>query len=897
MPDWKTEIRNRLASLKLEATREAEIIEELSQHLEDRYAELRSRGMSEGQATAIALEELSHSDALARGLKRVERTVPTEPPVWGAERRNLVGALAQDIRFALRTLRKDPGFTVVAVITLALGIGANTAIFSVINTVLLKPLPYRQPQQLVTLSESRGADRATDASYPDFLDWRAQANSLRPLAGYGMGAFTFTGGGSPETLLATRVTANFFATLGVKPALGRDFVAGEDGPNGAKVVILSHKFWVERFGSSPGAVGQTVRLDGEIFSIIGVLPEEFEFAPSDSPPLWVPLNPDPQYAFRRNLRWLRVIGRLGQDVSFPRAFAEMQAINARLSAAYPQENGAVRVVMGSLREQIVGRIRPLLLILSGAVSFVLLIACGNIASLLLARGLSRKKEIAIRMALGAGRARLLQQFLTESVLLALGGGALGLVGSQWFVRLMLASVPKAQLEIMPYLRSVRMEMPVLAFTFLAAVAAGIMFGLAPALQMSRVEVNDNLKEQTRGTAGRRTSRLRDAFVTAEIGLALVLLVSAGLMLRSMAALLNTNPGFRMENLLTFSIDLPSTSYKDDPSALRFEKNFTEQVRNLPGVLGVATVSRLPLTGSGNTVRFVFEGRPTARGQEDECNIRTITGGYFDVMKIPLIEGRLFEPADTTETPRKAIVNQAFARQYGRSEDPVGKRIRFTYSSQNPFIEIVGVVGNENADQLDEAMSPIIYTSFEQNPDGYFNCVVRTSEKAEELITPIRGVLRAEDPELPLIEPQTMVQMVAQSSAIFMRRFPSHLIGSFAALALTLAMIGLYGLISFSVAQRRHEFGIRMALGAARGDLLRLVVHRGLVLALAGTSAGLIGVLAVTRFLSSLLFGVKPLDPATLAAVSLLLAVVVLPASYIPARGATMVDPMVALRNE
>ena len=638
MPEWKEEIRRRLVGLKLEATREAEIVEELSQHLDDRYAELCTGGVTEEESRHVALAELSQSDLLVQELKRVECAVTQEPIVFGASRHNLMEGFWLDIRYGLRTLRKNPGFTAVAVLTLALGIGANTAIFSVINAVLLKPLPYWQPDQLVTIAESRSErDSARDASYPDYLDWTGQTKSLQSLAAFNGISFVFNGSGSPETLEATRVMANFFVTLEMKPTVGRDFAAGEDRPRKAKVVILSHKFWNERYAANPDTVGQAIRLDGKIYTIVGVLPEEFDFAPTNSPPLWVPLNPDPQYALRRNLRWLRVIGRLDQGVSFSQAFAEMQAINARLASAYPQENGAVRIVMGTLRDRIVGRIRPLLVILFGAVSFVLLIACGNIASLLLARGISRKKEIAIRMAVGAGPRELLRQFLTESTLLALGGGALGLLCSRWFVSLMLAAIPEAQLRIMPYLNKVRMDPAVLTFTFVVAVATGILFGLAPALDMSRADANQTLKDQARSSPGRSTSRLRDTFVVAEIGLAMMLLVGAGLMLKSLASLLRADPGFRAENLLTFAVDLPSSAYKDDPSALRFEQRFSEHIRSLPGVTGVATVSVLPLSGGGNTIRFIVEGRPISAGNEDECYIRTITSGYFDVMKIPLIE--------------------------------------------------------------------------------------------------------------------------------------------------------------------------------------------------------------------------------------------------------------------
>jgi putative ABC transport system permease protein len=810
-----------------------------------------------------------------------------------------MGTLPQDLRYGLRMLAKNPGFAAVAVVALALGIGANAAIFSVINAALLRPLPYWQPDRLLTLGESRDPtnEELADTSYPDYLDWVRQTKSFQSLAAYDNDGFILTGSGSPEVVQAARVTSSFFSTLGVKPALGRDFVSGEDRPNGDKMVILSHNFWKDRFGARSGAVGQTIRLDGQAYTIIGVLPPEFEFAPTHSPPVWVPLSPYGGMAQRRNLRWLMVIGRLRQGSTFAQASAEMQTINAGLATAYPQENGKIHISMGTLRERIIGRIRPLLITLFGAVSFVLLIACANVAGLLLARGAQRKREIALRMALGAGRAQLLRQFLTESVLLALAGGGLGLLWSQWFVSLMVAAIPKERLAAMPYLNSVTVDPRVLAFTLVVALATGILFGLAPAFEASRADVSQNLKEQVRGSAGHGTSRLRSIFVVAEIGLALMLLAGAGLMLRSMSALFRADPGFETRNLLTFAVYLPPDSYKDDASHLRFYQSFSDRLRSLPGVQGVATVSVLPLTGGGNTIRFVVEGRPTAVGAEDECNIRDISAGYFSLMKIPLREGRFFRAGEKATAPPTVIVNQAFAKRYFPGDDPLGKRIRFTFAPTNPFQEILGVVGNENIDQLDTPMPPIIYTSFDRGPDSYTNYVVRASGSAGDMLGPVRAALHDQDAELPLIEPQTMDQIIAASPAVFLRRYPSYLLGSFAVLAITLAMVGLYGLISFSVAQRTQEIGIRMALGAEPSDVLKMVVKQGVVLTGGGLAAGVAGALALTRFLAGFLYGVKPTDPVAFVEVSAILAAVALLACYIPARRATKVDPLVALRYE
>ncbi len=810
--------------------------------------------------------------------------------------------MMQDVRYALRNLAKNPGFAVVGILTIALGIGANTAIFSVVYAALLRPLPYYQPERILTVGETRSQtplqDEATaNTSYPDYIDWTEQAKSFKLLGGYSGDQFIYSGAGDPETLEGGQVTANFFATLGVKPAFGRDFLPGEDRPNGPKVAVVSHAFWQQRLGANRQAAGQTLRLDGNSYTIVGVLPEEFEFAPLNSPPVWVPINPVDGMT-RRNLRWMNIIGRLKTGMTSSEARSEMDTINARLAAAYPQQDASVQIVMGTLRGRIVGKVQPLLLTLLGAVSFVLLIACANVASLSLARGADRRREIAVRMALGAGKRELIRQFLTESLLLAITGGALGLLWSQWGVYLMLAVIPKDELAMMPYLKSAQIDPAVLAFTFFAAVITGVLFGVAPALQMSRTDVNEGLRDEGRSaSAGVEKSRLREGLVVAEIGLALVLLVGAGLMVKSVGALMHQDPGFDAKSLLTFAVGLPDNSYKNDASALQFAHTFTEKLRALPGVEGVGITSKLPVTGGGNTIRFVVEGRPIAQGQEDECNIRDVSAEYFSAMKIPLITGRYFGSTDIAGRPPVLIVNQAFAKEFFRGEDPVGKRIRFTYSPKEPFREIVGIVGNENQGQLDEPMAPTLYPAFEQDVDSYMYFAVRSTSNPTSLISPAREILRGIDPQLPLIEPATMEQTIAESPAVFLRKFPSFLIGSFAGLALVLAMIGLYGLVSYSVSRRTREIGIRMALGAQREDVLRLVLRRGLRLAIYGVGAGLVAAVALTRLVSSLLFGVKPVDAVTYLGAGFVLGVVAVAACFVPGRRATNVDPMVALRHE
>lgn len=811
----------------------------------------------------------------------------------------------RDLRYAIRTLLKNPGFTVIAVLTLALGIGANAAIFSVVYSALLRSLPYKDSGRLVTLAEGRrqGGAQAYRSSYPDFLDWRRMAKSYQSLAGFGGDGFTLTGNGDPKNVSAVQVTINLLSTLSVKPMLGRDFVDGEEKPDGPHVVLLSYGFWRSEFGGDPGIVGRTIRLDNKPATVIGVLPREFEFAPARSAPLWVPLHLTQDQATRRSLRWMQVIARLGPGVNFDQARAEMDGITAQLAREYPKEDDSTFVAMGSLRESIVGPIRPMLIVLFGAVGFVLLIACANVANLLMTRSIDRRKEFAIRTALGASRANLISQLLTESVLLAIVGAAFGLIGAQWGVRMLVEAIPEAQLQTMPFLRDAGTNLPVLLFLCGVTVLTAIVFGLAPALSVSRFSLNDALKVESRGGTSTGHTRLRNAFVVAEIAISLVLLVGAGLLLKSLRALLHQNPGFDSKNVLTFSVNLPDASYPtqqewpfDSPKSAQLEKNFTERLTNLPGVQNVAAADNVPLNGGGS-IRFVIEGQPRPAGQDEECDIRGADFRYFSAMKVPLISGRFFSETDTADVPWRVIVNQAFAKRYFPDEDLVGKRLRFTFNAKEPEREIVGVVGNIAEDDLAVPLPPVIYYSVDQNPSAFLTYVVRTSGDPAAFIGAARAALTGIDPQLALIKPESMDQIASQSPSVFLRRYPSYLIGSFATLALILAMVGLYGLISYSVTQRTREIGIRVALGAQREDILRMVIAQGSGAVLMGIATGLAAALALTRVMATLLYGVKPTDVITFASVGLILALVAFAACTIPARRAARVDPIVALRYE
>ncbi|MHB8484285.1 MAG: ABC transporter permease [Candidatus Acidiferrales bacterium] len=811
-----------------------------------------------------------------------------------------MNTLMQNIRYGVRMMGKAPGFTAIAVLTLALGIGANTAIFSVVYAALLRSLPYSQPSQLITLSERRYPllDKSWVASYPDYEDWTKQSKAFQSLAGFSGDGFVFHGGGEPQVLFGAQVTTNFFSTLGVKPMLGRDFVAGEDIASGPKVAILTYKFWRKQFGGDPHVVGRTMQLDANSVSIIGVLPPDFEYAPVGNADVWVPMHLGSDMATRRNLRWMRVVGRLGPRVTFEQARAEMNAINARLAVAYPQQNAAIKIVMIPLRERIVGQIQALLLILFGAVGLVLLIACANVANLLMVRAAGRRREFAIRAALGASRGRLVSQLLTESLMLAAAGGALGFLAAQWGTSLLVRAIPEQLLASMPFLRDTQPNSVILVFLCGVALLTGILFGLAPALQVSHEKVGDALKEETRTSAGGVRTRLRDALVVAEIALSLVLLVGAGLMVKSLGALLHRNPGFDTQNLMTFGVNLPATSYPKDPDAIRFDKEFSYRVASLPGVAGIANTSVVPLSGGGNSIRFIIEGQSVATGHENECDIRDISNNYFTVMKIPVVAGRVFDDsADSATAPKHVIVNQAWVKEYFHGENPIGKRIKFTFSPTQPYREIVGVVGNIADEQLDSPEMPAIFCPFAQDANSYINYMVRAAGNPASVLGAIRSALKGTDSQLFPIQPLTMDEIIAQSPSVFLRRYPSYLIGSFAGLALILAMIGLYGLISYSMSQRTRELGIRIALGAQERDVMRLVMGQGARLAVIGVSVGIVAGLALTQLMRSLLYGVSAADPLTFAGVAILLTAVAILACYIPARRAMRTDPIVALRYE
>jgi predicted permease len=885
--------RLRFRSLFRRRAVERELEAELGFHLDQQIEENLASGMAPDEARKAALCAIGGFTQYGEECRDMRRV-------------NFIENLLQDLRFGFRTLRQSPSFATVAILTLALGIGANTAIFSVVHAALLRPLPYARPDGLITLGEVRSQQALTgqltteswNASYPDFLDWRTQSKTFESLAGFTGDGFTLRGVGEPETVFAVQATTNFFSTLGIKPFLGRDFRAGEDAASGPYSAILTYGFWRTRFRGDPQVVGRSIQLDASSVTIVGVLPPEFEFAPGGNAQIWVPLHIGPDFVTRRNLRWMSVICRVGPGATPAQARTEMDLINSRLVAAYPKENGALRVVMAPLRDRIVGQVRPLLLVLFGAVGCVLLIACANVANLLMARATRRRREFAVRAALGAGRRRLISQLLAESLILAFAGSALGLILARAGTTVLIAAIPERLLSSMPFLLHAHADPVVLAFLFATAIFTAIVFGLAPALEVSVRNVGATLKDESRASAGGIRTRLRRALVIAEIASSLVLLVGAGLMVKSLAALLDRNPGFDTRRLLTFSVFLLPQSYPQDADAIRFVRDFTERLRVLPGIAGVATTTVVPLTGGGNTVRFVVEGQPAVTGQEGESKIRDVSSGYFSTLGIPLAAGRFFNDTDDTASgPRRVIVNQAWVKRYLPGEKPIGKRFKFTNSPTQRFREIVGVVGDNADADLDRPEEPALFLPYFQDVDTFITYMVRTAGDPSGAIGAVRAALRSADPQLILIQPLTMDQIIAQSPSVFLRRYPSFLIGSFAGLALILAMVGLYGLISYSVTQRTREMGIRVALGAQGRDVLLLVVGEGARLAAIGVAVGVVAALGMTQLMRSLLFGVSAADPVIFAGVAVLLTLVAMGACYIPARRASRMNPIVALRYE
>lgn len=792
----------------------------------------------------------------------------------------------QDLRYGLRLLRRSPGFSIVAILTLALGIGANTAIFSVVNAFLLRPLPFADSSRLMRVWPTNGSI----TSYPNFLDWKTQNRSFERMEVYVPRSFNITGGDRPQHVQGLRTSGGLLQLLQVNPIHGRTFVPDEIQPGGDHVVLLSEGLWQSRFARDPGVLGKTVKLNDEVFTVIGILPSTFQFPPDHPTDIVLPQPPDPD----RGHGFLNVVGRLKPGVTLAQAQVEMDTIAKQQELLYPKQNQKAGVRVLSLRDSYAVNFRPALLIFLSAVGFVLLIACANVANLFLARTAGRHKELVLRAALGAGRVRLIRQLITESALLGLAGGAAGLAIAYWGV-LGLVTLVRSTFATHA-LDTASIDGTVLAFTLLLSLAVGMVAGLAPAFGASRLDVNDTLKEGSRGLTGnRRRNRMRATLEVAEIALALVLLIGAGLMIKTFVLLNSVDAGIHPENVLTLNLAIGGKKYAETQARAPFVSEVLHRVEQLSGVQSAAVVTDIPLSGDIDAEGFSIEGRQDpAPDRKLSWNVNIVGPGYLRTLGIPLLKGRDFTERDSASTPLVALINQSLARKYWPSQDPIGARIS---SDKKTWATIRGVVGDVRQGGLGAEPVPEVYLSYLQDPFAwpYLTMLVHTSVDPMKLVASIQSAIWSVEKDLPITSIKTMEQI--RSHSIAQPRLTALLLSVFAALALILAAVGIYGVMAYSVTQRTHEMGLRMALGARASDVLALVVGQGMLLAGAGIVLGLAGAFAMTRVLEKFLWGVRPTDTFTFIVVSLLLVAVALLASYLPARRATRVDPMVALRYE
>ena len=813
--------------------------------------------------------------------------------------------LLQDIRFALRVMRKHAIFSVFAIITLALGIGANTAIFSVASGVLLRALPFKEPDNIGFIwihSEKRKMAYDKLPSPPaDYLDWKNQNQVFEAMSAFHSNAFTLTGSGDPERVEGVQATGEFFNILGVRPALGRTFGPGED-QTGNYVVVLSDSFWKRQFGADPAIVGKKIILNGNAHEIIGVMRQDFTFPEGTAmpaylqfparPELWTPLSFDEEIAKDRTTFNLSVMARLKPGVTMSEARVNLGSIANTIDEQFRKKAGFVTVLI-PMREQVVGDVRTALLVLLGAVGLVLLVACANVANLHLARSLKRQKELAVRSALGGGRGRLVRLILTESILLAIPGGLLGLLLAYAGTRLLLSISPNS----IPRVTEIGIDASVLAFTFLATLLTGIVSGILPALQASRADLNTLLRDEARSTTGsRRSRRTRDLLVVGEVGLALILLIAAGLLLRSFTLLQQIDLNFTPDNVLTLHIDLPDDRYPEDRMNYAFFNQLLPRLSAQPNVQSVGLVSNLPLSGAAMGTNFTIEGRPpTSTAEKPTADYTIASPGFFTSLGIPLLRGRNFTEQDTDQSPGVVIINQSLADRYWPNEDPLGKVISVAIGIYKGQRQVVGVASDVRLTSLTDPPRPEMYVPYAQHPDGYMFLVAKTSSNPLGLAPVIRREILNLDKDQPITEVRTMDQVVA--SSLERRRFNLLLLGLFAGLSLVLTVVGVYGVVSYSVTQRVHEIGVRTALGASPSQIVRLIVKQGMLPALIGIVVGLLGAFALTRVMAGMLYQVKPTDPAVFSFAAGVLILVALLATFIPARRATRIDPVGALRLE
>jgi macrolide transport system ATP-binding/permease protein len=874
---------SRFTGLFAKERRDRDFADEIESHLQMHIDDNIRSGMT---------PELARREALLK----LGGVIPTQQAYRERSTIPFIENLAQDLRFGIRLLRRNPGFAGTAIVILALGICASVSIFAFVDSALIKPLPYKDPHRLVGVYESVGLIPRSNLSYPDYLDWKKANTVFSSLEVWNGRGYMMSTPSGTQLVAGARVSDGFFRTLGVAPLLGRDFYEGEDLLEAPRTVMLSYPAWHKWFGGREDVIGQSVILSDIPYTIVGVLPREFQFAPRGRAEFWTTLHPSGSCDLRRSCHSLYGIARLKDGVSVQIALAEMTSIAQELERQYPDSNRGQGAAVVALTEAIIGDVRPILLMLLGGAGLLLLIACVNVASLLLVRSESRRREIAVRRAMGAATARLISQFVTEGFALVVIGSGLGLICAGWTMRLLVTLIPADMSAGMPYLQDVGINTRVAVFAGVTAALAVLFFALIPTLQLSTSDLREGLTEGSRGSAGMMWRRFGSNLVVVELAIAVVLLVGAGLLTKSFYRLLHVENGLQADHLATLEVAAPDVTYGKDPQTVALGRRVISLIASLPGVESVGLCTRLPLTGNGNTTWIRMVGRPFD-GEHNETNQRSVSPDYFTALRANLIRGRYFTDADDATKPNVVIINQALEKQYFPGEDPIGKQIGDTALSPNSIMEIVGIVEDIREGSLDDPIWPAIYVPFNQSPDTYFCIVTRTSQGEESLIPTLVGAIRQIDNSIGTIGESTMTQRINDSQTAYLHRSSAWLVGGFAFLALLLSVIGLYGVVAYSVSQRTREIGIRMALGAQPKSVYGLVLREAGWLTGVGIAVGLACCVPAATLIRHLLFGVSFWDASTLATVAVVLGISALLASFIPARRAASVNPVEALRAE
>ena len=861
----------------------AELESHLQLHIDDNIR----AGMSPQEARRVAVMKLGGLDQTKEAY-RDRSTIP------------LLESLVQDLRFTLRQLRKNPAFTVTATTMVALGIGASVAIFAFVDAALIKPLPYQNPSRLLFVTETTPDIPRAALSYPDYLDWKKQNRVFESMDVYGPRGYALSTSSGVEMVPGARISDGVFRTLGVTPILGRDFYSGEDLPEAPRTVILSYATWQKRFGGKPDIIGQSVTLYEVPYTIIGVLPQNFHFAPLENAEFWTTLHPALHLPgtcdTRRSCHYLNGLARLKEGISAEAALADLKRIAKDLEAQYPDSNRNQGATVVPLSEVIVGDVKPILLLLLGGAGLLLLIACINVASLLLVRSETRRRELSVRRALGATRMRLIRQFVIEGLVIVAVGTVAGLLSSYWAMQILSGLIPKDMMVGMPYLDDLGFNPRVLMFAFVLAALATALFSLSPAFRLSTLDVREGMAEGARGSAGKAWTRIGSKLVILELTTAMVLLVGAGLLGKSFYRLLQVSPNFEPKNLITMRLRAPLSAYGEDPQAVMLQRKVVDEIKRVPGVTAAALTDTLPLNFNGNTDWIRFVGR-AYNGEHNEVNQRGVTSDYFTTLQAKLLRGRMFTDSEDLDKPRVVVINQTLAKKYFPGEDPLGQRFGDTSLDPKSIKEIIGIVDDIREGPLDSEIWPAYYYALNQQPDITYSVVVRTSQAEQSLIPAVADAIRGIDSRITISYATTMTARVNEAPSVYLRRSSAWLVGAFAAVALLLGVIGLYGVIAYSVSQRTRELGVRIALGAQRGTVYRLILKEAGVLALAGIVIGTGCAILAASLMRKLLFGTPPWDVMTLVCVAMVLAASALLASFLPARRAASVDPILALRAE